>query len=219
MYTVYSFVTGPLAWIAFLVFIVGSIIRFAMLYSLARKKDGVVFEYMNLKFAIRSIAHWLFPFGSRNMRNHPAMTIVTFAFHICLVLVPIFLFAHIVMWNESFNVSWIALPNAVADVMTLLVIGSCIFFGARRLMLNEVKYLTTWVDFAILVVVAAPFFTGFWAYHQWAGAATMTIIHIISGELMLVIIPFTKLFHMFLFPFTRGYMGSEFGAVRMAKDW
>mgnify|MGYP006286136005 CR=1 FL=1 len=219
MYTVYSFVTGPLAWIAFIVFIAGSIIRFAMLYSLAKKKDGVVFQYMNVKFAIRSIAHWIIPFGSRNMRNHPAMTIVTFIFHICLVLVPIFLFAHIVMWNESFNVSWIALPNAAADVMTLLVIGSCIFFGARRLMLNEVKYLTTWVDFAILIIVAAPFFTGFWAYHQWAGSATMTIIHIVSGELMLVIIPFTKLFHMFLFPFTRGYMGSEFGAVRMAKDW
>ena len=219
MYTVYSFVTGPLAWIAFTVFIAGSIIRFAMLYSLARKKDGVVFQYMNFKFAIRSIAHWIIPFGSKNMRNHPAMTIVTFIFHVCLLLVPIFLFAHIVMWNESFNISWISLPNAVADVMTLLVIGSCIFFGARRIMLDDVKYLTTWMDFAILIIVAAPFFTGFWVYHQWAGSATMTIIHIVSGELMLVIIPFTKLFHMFLFPFTRGYMGSEFGAVRMAKDW
>lgn len=219
MYTVYSFVTGPLAWIAFIVFIAGSIIRFAMLYSLAKKKDGVVFQYMNFKFAIRSIIHWIIPFGSRNMRRHPAMTLVTFIFHICLILVPIFLFAHIVMWSENFNVSWIALPKAAADVMTLLVIGSCLFFGARRLMLDEVKYLTTWVDFAILVIVAAPFFTGFWVYHQWAGSATMTIIHIVSGELMLVIIPFSKLFHMFLFPFIRGYMGSEFGAVRMAKDW
>ena len=219
MYTVYSFVTGPLAWIAFTVFIAGSIIRFAMLYSLAKKKDGAVFQYMNLKFAMRSIAHWIIPFGSRNMRLNPAMTIVTFTFHICLVIVPIFLLGHIVLWNENFNISWISLPNAAADVMTLLVVGSCIFFGARRLMINEVKYLTTWMDFAILIIVAAPFFTGFWVYHQWAGSATMTIIHIVSGELMLVIIPFTKLFHMFLFPFTRGYIGSEFGAVRKAKDW
>lgn len=219
MYTVYSFVTGPLAWIAFTVFIAGSIIRFAMLYSLARKKDGMVFQYMNFKFALRSIVHWIIPFGSRNMRRHPAMTIVTFIFHICLILVPIFLFAHIVLWHESFNIDWIALPNAAADVMTLLVVGSCIFFGARRIMLDEVKYLTTWMDFAILIVVAAPFITGFWVYHQWAGSATMTIVHIVSGELMLVIIPFTKLFHMFLFPFTRGYIGSEFGAVRKAKDW
>ncbi|MFO7753087.1 MAG: nitrate reductase [Desulfobacteraceae bacterium] len=219
MYTVYSFVTGPLAWIAFIIFIAGSITRFAMLYSLARKKDGVVFQYMSLKFALRSILHWIIPFGATNMRKNPAMTIVTFLFHICLLLVPIFLFAHIVLWSENFSVSWISLPDWTADFMTLVVLGSCIFFFARRLVLDQVKYLTTWVDFAILIIVAAPFFTGFWAYHQWAGSDVMTIVHIVSGELMLAIIPFTKLFHMFLFPFTRGYIGSEFGAVRMAKDW
>jgi nitrate reductase gamma subunit len=47
----------------------------------------------------------------------------------------------------------------------------------------------------------------------------MTIVHILSGEIMLAVIPFTKLFHMVLFPFVRGYMGSEFGGIRMAKDW
>jgi nitrate reductase gamma subunit len=86
-------------------------------------------------------------------------------------------------------------------------------------MLPEVKYLTTWVDIALLVVVAAPFFTGIWAFHQCTGFETMTLVHIVSGELMLLLIPFTKLFHMFLFPFIRGYMGSEFGGIRMAKDW
>ncbi len=219
MYTAYSFVTGPLAWIAFIIFIGGSIIRFGMLFSLARKKDGVIFQYMNLKYALRSILHWIVPFASTNMRKNPVMTIVTFVFHICLILVPIFLFSHIVLWHESFNISWIALPNAVADTMSLLVIGACLYFFARRIVVPEVKYLTTWFDFVILLIVAAPFVTGFWVYHQWAGAPTMTIVHIVSGELMLAIIPFTKLFHMFLFPFIRGYTGSEFGAVRMAKDW
>jgi hypothetical protein len=47
----------------------------------------------------------------------------------------------------------------------------------------------------------------------------MGIIHILSGEIMLVAIPFTRLSHMIFFAFTRGYMGSEFGAVRHAKDW
>ncbi|GAB6146249.1 TmcC family electron transfer complex membrane anchor subunit [Desulfocicer niacini] len=219
MHALYSFVTGPLAWLAFLIFIGGSAFRFYSLYTLARKKDGVIFEYMNLKFALRSIGHWLTPFGSRNMTLNPAMTVVTFAFHICLFLVPIFVFAHVIMWKESFNISWITLPGVVADVMTLIVIFSCGFFLFRRLMLPEVKYLTTAVDYLILFIVAAPFISGFWVYHQWAGFPTMTIIHILSGEIMLAVIPFTKLFHMFLFPFTRGYMGSEFGGIRMAKDW
>lgn len=215
----YAFVTGPMAWLAFLIFIFGSFFRFFSLYRLAKKKDGAVFEYMNLKFALRSIGHWLTPFGSRSMKLNPSLTVVTFLFHICLFLVPIFVFGHVVLWKENFDVSWITLPNALADIMTLIVILSCLFFMWRRMTLPEVKYLTTWVDYLILIIVAAPFVTGFWAYHQFPGFASMTIIHIIAGEIMLITIPFTKLFHMFLFPFTRGYIGSEFGGVRMAKDW
>lgn len=219
MHDIYTLITGPLAWLSFAVFLGGSLFRFVTLFKLAKEKDGAVFEYMNLKFALRSIAHWLTPFATRNMRINPAMTIVTFAFHLCLFIAPLFLFAHVVLIQESFGFHFPTLPNSVADIFCLVVVFSCIFFAARRIMLPEVKYLTTWVDITILMVVAAPFVTGFWVFHQWAGFETMTLVHILSGELMLAVIPFTKLFHMFLFPFIRGYIGSEFGGVRMAKDW
>ncbi len=71
----------------------------------------------------------------------------------------------------------------------------------------------------LLLIVAAPFITGFWAYHQWVGAQVATILHMLSGEILLASIPFTRLSHMLFFPFTRGYIGSEFGAVRHARDW
>ena len=219
MHDIYTLVTGPLAWLSFAVFLGGSLFRFVSLFRLAQKKDRAVFEYMSLKFALRSIGRWLTPFATHNMRINPAMTVVTFAFHICLFLAPLFVFAHVILIYESFGISYPTLPDGLVDVFSILVILSCVFFAARRIMLPEVKYLTTWVDIALLLVVAAPFFTGFWAFNQLAGFQTMTIVHIVSGELMLVLIPFTKLFHMFLFPFTRGYMGSEFGGVRMAKDW
>lgn len=219
MHDIYTLVTGPLAWLSFAIFIGGSLFRFVSLFRLAQKKDRAVFEYMSLRFALRSIGRWLTPFATHNMRINPAMTVVTFAFHICLFLAPLFVFAHVIMIYESFGISYPTLPNGVVDIFSIIVVLSCVFFAARRMMLPEVKYLTTWVDIALLVVVAAPFFTGVLAFHQLAGLQTMTIIHIVSGELMLVLIPFTKLFHMFLFPFIRGYMGSEFGNVRMAKDW
>ena len=41
-----------------------------------------------------------------------------------------------------------------------------------------------------------------------------------AGEIYaLLAIPFTRLSHMLFSPFTRAYMGSEFGKVRMARDW
>jgi nitrate reductase gamma subunit len=103
--------------------------------------------------------------------------------------------------------------------MTLIVIASCIFFLVRRKVMPDVKFLTDSSDYLILAMVAAPFITGFWAYHQFAGYQLATVLHILSGEILIAAIPFTRLSHMILYPFTRGYMGSEFGAVRHAQDW
>jgi len=219
MHAMYDLVSGPLVWIAFIVFIGGSIYRLVSMALLARKKDPMVYAYMHPKFALRSIFHWIVPFASVNSRKNPILTIVTFIFHIGLIFVPIFLFAHIILVKESWNISWWFISDGAADFMTLLVIGCCIFFAARRIVQPEVKFLTSPSDFLILAVIATPFVTGFWTYHQWAGHSFMAILHILSGEIMLAVIPFTRLSHMLFFPFTRGYMGSEFGAVRNVKDW
>jgi nitrate reductase gamma subunit len=219
MHDIYNFVSGPLVWISFIIFIGGSIYRMVSMGLLAKKKDNVIFAYFSLKYALRSIFHWIIPFGSVNMRKNPVMTLVAFSFHICLIAVPLFLFAHIILWKESWNISWWFLSDSTADFMTLIVIGSCIFFLVRRIILPEVKYLTSVSDYVILAIVAAPFITGFWTYHQFPGYKVMGIIHILSGEIMLAAIPFTRLSHMFFFPITRGYMGSEFGSVRKVKDW
>ena len=219
MHDIYNFVSGPLVWVSFIIFIGGSIYRLVSMGLLAKKKDNVIYADLNRKDALRSIFHWIIPFGSVSMRKNPVMTLVAFSFHICLIAVPLFLFAHIILWKESWNISWWFLSDATADFMTLIVIGSCIFFLVRRIVLPEVKYLTTVSDYVILAIVAAPFITGFWTYHQFFGYKVMGIIHILSGEIMLAAIPFTRLSHMFFFPVTRGYMGSEFGSVRQAKDW
>jgi len=83
----------------------------------------------------------------------------------------------------------------------------------------EVQNVTFLSDYVLLAVVALPFLTGFLAYHQLGPYRPMLILHILTGEIMLVAIPFTRLSHMFFFFFTRAYMGSEFGNVRNARDW
>lgn len=219
MHALYNFVTGPLAWVAFILFFGGIVYQITSRVILARAKDGVVFEYWNLYYALRSILHWICPFASTNSRRHPVLTVVTFVFHLALLAAPLFLFAHITLVNEAFGLSWWFLPDGLADVLTLLVIAACIFFAVRRQVQPDVRYLSTGSDYAVLFMVAAPFVSGFWAYHQWPGYPVVTILHIVSGEILLAAIPFTRLSHMFFFPLTRGYIGSEFGGVRMARDW
>ena len=219
MDTLYIFVSGPLVWVAFILFIGGSLFRLINLIILIHRKERFIYSYMSLKYSLRSILHWSIPFASENMRKHPGLTIVAFAFHICLLLMPIFLLAHVILVDEAWNVSWWTLPEGAAQILTLIVIAACVFFLVRRLVNPEVKYVTFASDYILLAIVAAPFVTGFLAYYQWFGYQILMILHIISGEVMLVAIPFTRLSHMFFAPLTRAYMGSEFGGIRHARDW
>lgn len=219
MHGLYNFVRGPLAWVAFAVFIVGSLYKIISMLRLARQKDIWVYEYTTLYYTIRSIFHWLVPFANINSRERPVFTIVTFAFHICLLAVPIFLLAHVVLWEESFNVNWWTLSDSVADIMALIVVACCGYFLWRRLVLPEAKFVTSASDYVVLAIVVAPFITGFLAYHQWLGYKFWLILHILSGEVWLVCIPFTRLRHMLFFPLNRAYIGSEFGAIRHVRDY
>ncbi len=219
MFDIYQFVSGPLAWFAFIVFIGGCLYRLVSLLVLVHRKEPFIYSYMSWKYSLRSILRWSTPFATENMRRHPGLTIVTFAFHICLLITPLFLLAHIILIEEAWNLSWWSLPDGLADAMTLIVIAGCIFFLVRRLMNPEVQYVTSASDFVLLAIIVAPFVTGFLAYYQWFGYKFFVIIHILAGEIMLVAIPFTRLSHMITAPLTRAYMGSEFGGVRHARDW
>jgi nitrate reductase gamma subunit len=219
MHAGYSLVAGPLAWVAFILFFGGIVFRLVKLVALVNKTEKFIYSYLSLKYSLRSIVHWMVPFATTNWRKRPVLTVVTFVFHFCLLFVPIFLLSHVVLWDESWNLSWWTLPDGTADVMTVLVIAGCIFFLIRRISQPEVKFVTDWSDYLLLAIVAAPFVTGFLAYHQLITIKWMTIVHMLSGEIMLAAIPFTRFVHMIFSPLTRAYMGSEFGKVRHARDW
>jgi nitrate reductase gamma subunit len=216
--SIYNFVRGPLVWIAFLVFIGGSIYQIRNIYLLA-KKEKIIIPFLDIKFSLRSILHWIVPFGSVNWRKRWVVTTMTFLFHICLVFTPIFLLSHNVLWYESWGIGWWTLPEGLADIMTIIVIITCIFFLLRRIFAQQVRFVTFFSDYLILAVAFAPFITGFLAYHQLLLPYKITVIlHIITGAGMLIAIPFTRLGHMFYSFLTRAYLGSETG-FRGTIDW
>ena len=216
--SIYNLVRGPFVWITFLVFIGMSIYKIRRLYMMA-KNEKVVLPSIKGEAALRSILHWIIPFGSRNWRIRWPFTILTFTFHIGLVFTPIFLLSHNVLVYESWGITWWTLPEGLADIITLLVIFSCVAFLMRRLFAPEVKFVSFSSDFLILAISFLPFLTGFLAYHEWLlPYKIMVILHMLFGEVMLIAIPFTRLGHMFYFFMTRSWMGSQF-ALWSSKDW
>jgi hypothetical protein len=216
--SIYEWVRGPLVWLGFLGLGLGVVVKLVRMARLAKREKSVLPTFA-LSFGLRSVMHWLVPFGSHNMRARPVMTLVSFAFHLCLLATPLFVMGHAVSWQQSWGVSWWSLPPLAATLMTLVVIAACLFFILRRLVAPEVRNVTTWREHVIILLVAAPYVTAFIAHQQWLDYDTMIVLHIVTGVLWLLAIPVTWLSHMLWFVFTRAYMGSEFGAVRNARDW
>lgn len=216
--TFFNLVRGPFVWIAVLVFIGGSFYKVREIIGLA-KKEKAVLPFVTFNAAVRSLLHWVIPYASVGSRKRWVFTAVTFLFHFGLVILPIFLLAHNVLFYESWGISLWTFPEVFSDSMTLIVIGCCVFFFLRRLIAPEVRFVTFADDYFILLVAFLPFLTGYLAYHQLAlPHKTMVTLHMLSGEIMLIAIPFTRLVHMFYFFLTRSWMGSQF-ALWNSRDW
>lgn len=217
--SIYTLVRGPLVWIAFIVFFGGTFYRMWKTLKLA-KKEKVIYPYLSFKYTLRSIFHWLTPFGSISMRAHPWFTLLTFVFHICVIITPLFLSGHIELWYDSWKLSWWSLPQDLADAMTVIVIVCLILLVIRRVVQPDVRFLTGKGDYLAIALVAGPFITGFLAHYELLlEYKLMLTMHMITGEIMLIAIPFTRLSHMFFFWLIRAHTGSEFGAVRHSKDY
>jgi nitrate reductase gamma subunit len=214
----YQIITGPILWLSFAIFIIGCLVRIIMyIKGLDWQADRVAYTTQmsyGLKGAARSIILWLFPFGTRSWRVKPLYTIIFFLFHICLIVTPIFLLAHNIILRERFGFSLPTLPEPLSNIMTIVVILTALFIIIRRIALPEVRILTTFYDFLILVISAAPFITGLFAYYLAPDYNFWLIAHIISGEIMLVAIPFTKLSHFVLFFMSRAQLGMDYGIKR-----
>jgi nitrate reductase gamma subunit len=216
---IYDFLTGPALWFTFIIFIGGLLIRIAFLFRLSLKKDRVVYNHFSFVWGLRSIVQWLIPWASASMRQQPVFAIVAFLFHLSLLAVPLFLSAHILLWDEAFGISWWSLPDVLADGLTLVLIAAAVFLFIRRRVKPEVRILTSSWDYLLLVMTTLPFLTGFLAYHQWGPYEVLLILHIVFSQILLILVPTTKLGHMILFFFSRAFIGFEMGGRRGARSW
>jgi nitrate reductase gamma subunit len=139
-------------------------------------------------------------------RSTLVMTTASFLFHVGAVVVPIFLAAHVALWSGFLGVSLPALGEGAADLLTVMTIVCILALFAYRVMTPRARALSQASDYAVLGLVLIPFLSGFLAAHPTLNPlpwSWMMLLHILSAELLLLAIPFTKLAHVVLFPFDR----------------
>lgn len=214
----YQILTGPVLWFSFLFFAVGCLVHIILyIKGLDWKIDRVTYTKhvsFGIRGAVRSVFYWLVPYGTRSWRVNPGFSLVFFLFHFGLIFTPVFLRAHNLILRERWGISLWSIPDVLADVLTICVMVCALFILLRRVSLPKVRILTSAHDILVLAIAVAPFLTGFIAYNQIGNAPFWTLIHIISGEIMLIAIPLTKLSHVVHFFCSRVQLGIDFGVKR-----
>ena len=196
---------GPLFWTA-LAF---------MLLGLARHLGLTVWEgtraYQkagdkDIPFAkvLAATLKWLIPVG--RIGNRWLFSLTTVLFHVGVILVPLFLAGHIALWRDGIGFSWPAIPNEMATLLTWAVIASAFAVVIQRVAAKDSRTLSRFQDYALPLFIAIPFLSGFLVMHPaWNPFSrdSTLLVHVLSADLLIFMVPLTKLSHMILLPFTQ----------------
>ena len=238
-----AFIKGPMVWIALGVFLGGIIVHGLLFFAATRNKESRYLPAapkkkpkkkepaeeegpLTLERIMQQLKPWIqladrrwFTVEHSVFRIHPVVATVTTVFHLLLFVVPIFLLAHNELIRGAIGFSLPSLPEGLADFLTIVVLLCGGFFLFRRIFIRRVRAISSPWDYFILLVTLTPFVSGFLAFHQWGDYSTVILVHIVSAELALILIPFTKLSHMVYFFLYRLLIGSEYSFGQGKRAW
>jgi nitrate reductase gamma subunit len=201
-----EFAKGPLFRFTFAIMILGLARIFILTlwggYEAYRKAGDKKMPW-NLMFS-RSV-EWLFP-AKRIFNRRPIYSLFSILFHVGLLLVPIFLFAHVQLWHSAIGITWPTLSKPVADLLTITTIIFALALLIGRMTSKAANYISRKQDYLWPVLLIIPFVTGYICANTAVspkGYQVSMLIHILSGELIFILIPFTKIAHCVLMPFAQ----------------
>jgi hypothetical protein len=117
-------------------------------------------------------------------------------FHTLVVLLPIFMVAHVYLWERGLGIAWPSFPGDVADVLALLTIVSGVALFLGRVYSPVLRALEpAWTFFKPLLLLV-PFLTGVLARHPtWSPLdyQVILLIHVLSAATVLALLPFGRL--------------------------
>lgn len=200
-----DFAAGPLFRISLAVLVLGLIYRFVVLLGqvvTAWRQAG------DRRLPVGTIAgktlKWIVPV--RLFHQKPVFSFASVLFHVGIILVPLFLAGHVALLSGFVPEGWPVLGPLAADVLTIVALVGIAILGVMRLTTSTSRGVTQAGDLAILAVLFLLVLFGFFASHPELsplGARWMVLLHILLGDLALILTPTTKIAHCVLFPLTQ----------------
>lgn len=147
---------------------------------------------------------WVLP--RRLLRARPLYSAASFLFHLGVLIVSPFLLGHVALLAGVLPASWPSLPPGAADTLSLLALAALGVLVLGRLAGRTSRLLSKPQDLFVLLLLLLLVLSGFLASHPGLSplaARSMLLVHLLLGNLVLILTPVTKIVHCVLFPFTQ----------------
>lgn len=199
-----EFAEGPLFRFAIVVMLLGlARLVFLALRNISKMRERALDE-VNLWDLVVAGMRWLSPM--RWLQEHKAYyTATSIIFHLGLILVPIFYLQHVTLWERGLGFGWPSINALSADALTLLTIGSGLLLVVFRAADAGARSLSVAQDWLLTPLCVLVFVTGYIGAHPGSNPISyqsIHLVHLLSGNALLLLIPFSKLSHVVLLPFT-----------------
>ncbi|MBF0181635.1 MAG: hypothetical protein HQM03_16565 [Magnetococcales bacterium] len=133
-------------------------------------------------------------------------------FHAGFFIVLLFFAPHIEIFRELLGIHWPALSNPLIELATVAAMTAMLLVLASRLTCPVKRFLSTFMDYLAWTLTFLPLLTGWMAWHELLLPYTWSLaLHVLTADLLLALLPFTRLLHgVTAFP-SRWYTGVWFG--------
>ena len=201
-----EFGRGPLFKFSFAIMILGlARIVLLSLYGVAEALYRAGDPRVNWREVWNKTKVWLFPMDTW-ANKRAAYSAASIIFHVGLIIVPLLLAAHIQLWRQGIGFGWPAIPQFVADLLTLAVIvtGPALFLG--RLFHAPARAISRKQDYIWPLLLTVPALSGFLCANFGLSAGAYLfwmVVHVYAANLIMILMPFTKIAHCILMPITQ----------------
>jgi nitrate reductase gamma subunit len=197
--------------IAVVIFLLGVLWRLVEIYSLGRKPDLSAPRHAAGASGLHTVFRRSLP-PPGMLKRSPVSYIGGYIFHIGLAIVVFGFAPHILLVRNLTGLSWPGLPSQFVDLAAVVTMAAMVVVLVDRINKPVKRFLSTFEDWFTWAVTFLPVLTGWMSFqHLLLPYTTMLTLHILSVELLLVVLPFTKLFHAFTLIGSRWYNGKVNG--------
>jgi nitrate reductase gamma subunit len=206
-----SWLRGPCFQISVAIFVFGLVYRISQNLALGRKKNLAAPRGNGFSAGLNTIWRRSFFQGGISYRGYFTL-IAGYAFHLGFLVTLFFMSQHIIVFRSIFGFGWPALPPAIIDITALIGIAALIAVLIHRIQDPVLRKLSDYQDYLAWALTFLPLASGFILVHPMDISYTLLLcLHIISAEVLLIVIPFTKLSHMISIFIARWYNGAIAG--------